>query len=130
VGLRTLIESDLAVTLEGDYGLPVALIAPDGIRDTMTVDGRPLMGQVLFDIVRVSETGDNITINTPVVSLRRSSLRRVPEPGESWIVEIPESPLSGAPLVQYAFSATRPPEGGTTIGFIRMYLQHVEQITP
>jgi hypothetical protein len=125
--LRALAEHDLGFSIEGDYGLRVNLIAPDGIKDTMTADGRPLMGQVLFNIVRVSNEGDNITVDTPTVALRRSSLRRVPNPGENWIVEIPESPLVGAPMVQYVFSATRPPEGGASIGFIRLYLQHVEQ---
>ena len=129
--LRVLAEKDLEVSLEGDFGMRVNLIAPDGVKDTTTRDGRPLTGQVLFDISREGESGGligAITVNTPVVSLRRSSLRRVPEAGENWIVEIPESPVEGAPFVQYCFSFTRPPEGGASIGFIRLYLQRIEQV--
>lgn len=120
-------ESDLRFTLEGDFALPVNMTGPDGIFRNTTVDGRPLAGQVLFDIVRASDTGENITINTPVVSVRRSSLFRIPQPGENWVIAIPETPLLNAPLVQYALSVTRPPEGGSSTGFIRMYLQQVEQ---
>lgn len=129
--LRALAEKDLGVTLEGDYGMRVNLIAPDGVKDTTTKDGRPLMGQVLFNIAREGESGGVIgliTVNTPVVSLRRSSLRRVPQPGENWIVEAPESPVPGARMIQYCFSNNRSPEGGASVGFIRLYLQLIEQI--
>jgi len=131
LNLRARAERDLGRSLEGRFALPVVLIGPDGIRYDRTVDGRPLCGQVLFNIVREGEAQGMvgpITVNTPTVALRRSSLPRCPVEGETWIVMIPESPLVGAPLVQYVFSATRPPEGGASIGFIRLYLQHVEQV--
>jgi hypothetical protein len=98
------------------------LIDPDGAR----YDG--LRGQVLFDIVRVNpETGEEVTVQTPVVTLRRSTLARIPAPGENWIVEIPATPSEAAAKVQHVLSPTRPPEGGASIGFIRLYLQAVEQ---
>lgn len=131
MNLRAKVEKDLKLTLEGDWGLPVALLSPAGVRYNTTVDGRALKGQVLYDIVRNNpETGDRVTVATPVVTLRRSSLARVPLAGESWVVEIPESPVDGATMKQFVFSPVRPPEGGASIGFIRLYLQEVEQIPP
>lgn len=120
--LRELAESHLAITLEGDFGLPVNLIGPDGIRYN------DLIGQVIFDIRRLNpETGEEMTVSTPVVTLRRSSLSRIPKAGEKWIVEIPETPSTTADKKQYIISPTRAPEGGASIGFIRLYLQDVEQ---
>ena len=130
--LRALVEKNLRLTLEGDFGMRVNLIAPDGIKDTMAVDGRPLKGQVLHSITRDGEQMNGligrITVDVPVVTLRRSSLRRVPFPGENWIVEIPDTPIPGAPMIQYALSSTRTPEGGKSMGTIRLYLQYVEQV--
>jgi hypothetical protein len=122
MNFRERVERDLAVSLEGRWGLPVALTGPDGVRQA------GLTGQVLYDIVRLNpETGEDVVVSTPVVTLRRSSLDRVPQAGENWIVEIPSEPRVDAPLVQYALSTVRPPEGGKSIGFIRLYLQQVEQ---
>lgn len=122
MNLRELSEKDLGRSLEGEWSLPVNLIDPDGAR----YDG--LRGQVLFDIVRVNpETGEEVTVQTPVVTLRRSTLARIPAPGENWIVEIPATPSEAAAKVQHVLSPTRPPEGGASIGFIRLYLQAVEQ---
>lgn len=131
MNLRALAEKDLKVTLEGDFGQRVNLLAPDGTWYRTTVDGRPLMGQVQYNIVRLDpDSGERITVNTQLAVLRRSSLARVPEPGENWLVETAKSPVLGSPMVQFAFSGVRPPEGGATIGFIRLYLQLAEQSDP
>lgn len=125
--LRSLAERDLRVTLERD-GDRVNLIDPDGVRYETTVDGRPLQGQVLYDVSRINpENAERMTVDMPVVTLRRSSLVRVPRAGETWIVEIPESPVPGAAMVPFCLSPVRPPEGGASLGFIRLYLQTVEQ---
>ena len=122
MNLRERVERDLAVSLEGRWGLPVTLTSPDGVKQT------GLRGQVLYDIVRLNpETGEEVVIETPVVTLRRSSLNRVPVAGENWLVEIPVEPRENAPLVPYIISPVKPPEGGRSIGFIRLYLQVVEQ---
>jgi hypothetical protein len=121
-------EHDLGKTLEGRWGLPVALISPDGVRQDSKVDGSPLLGQIMYGLARLNpETGEDVTVDTPVVTLRRSSLIRVPLAGEKWIVEIPETPSMTAPKIQMIISPTKPPEGGKSIGFIRLYLQQVEQ---
>lgn len=128
MNLRALAEKDLGLTLEGDWSSPVTLIAPDGVRYSGTVDGRPLTGQVLYEIVRDDlERGEKVTYDTPVVSLRRSSLARVPQAGEPWGVIIPSAPVPGAPTLLYVLSPMRPPEGGASIGYIKLYLQNVEQ---
>lgn len=125
VNLRVKLEADLSTTLEGAFGLPVVLIDPDGNTiDTSENDGEPLMGQVLFDtVVEDPTTGERIVVNDPIVSLRRSSLPRVPLPGEKWSVKIPIEPvLTGRPTV-FLIDATKSPEGGWSIGFIRLYLK-------
>lgn len=122
MNLREQVELDLSTTLEGEFSLPVNLVDPDGVKYN------DLHGMVLFDISRINpETGEPVTVGTPVVVLRRASLVRVPAAGEKWIVEIPERPSVDANKVQYVLSPTRPPEGGASIGFIRLYLQNVEQ---
>lgn len=122
MNLRVIAEQDLAVTLEGDWGLPVNLVDPDGVRYD------DLQGQVLFDITRIDPaTGESMAVDTPVVTLRRSSLQRIPVQGERWMVEIPDKPDPDAPKVQYFISPTRALEGGASIGFIRLYLQKAIQ---
>jgi hypothetical protein len=122
MNLRELAESDLLTTLEGEWALPVTLISPDA--ETQT----GIMGQVLYDTVRVNpETGEDMVVGNPVVSLRRSSLNRVPLSGENWIVKIPTIPSFTAPLEDFVIDPTRPIEGGRSIGFIRLYLRKVVQ---
>lgn len=120
--LRELIESDLGTTLEGDFALPVELIDPDGAKQT-------LVGQVLYDTITLDpETGEPITANNPMVALRRTSLTRVPVAGEKWIVKIPTDPSATAPLEEFMITGDRPPDGGRSIGYIRLHLMRVVQI--
>lgn len=119
--LREQAETDLAVTLEGDFGLPVELTGPDGLTQSVT-------GQVLFDHRELNpDTGEEIVIAEPVVTLRRASLSRIPQPGETWFVKIPQTPSTSATLAPYVINRDRPPEGGGSIGFIRLYLQKARQ---
>lgn len=121
MNLRERVERDLAVSLEGRWGLPVILTSPDGERQG------DLKGQVLYGIRRIDpDSGNEIVVDTPAVTLRRSSLTRVPLAGERWIVEIPAS-VTDATMKPYHLTPDRPPEGGKSVGFIRLYLQEVEQ---
>lgn len=123
MNLRDLAEKDLHHTLEGIGSMSVSLLSPNGVWY------RDLKGQVLYDTVRLDpETAERTVTPCPIVTLRRSSLTRIPLAGENWMVEIPVSPVAGAAIGQYVFSPTRPPEGGSSIGFIRLYLQAVEQV--
>jgi len=202
MNLREQVEADLEVTLEGEWGLPVVLISPDGekqespvilsasdlsfldsdssinsvttdfrylrltIGDTITVSGSAsndgtltvatisqnkitvdeaitteaagsaitlvndsldLLGQIIYDTLSDSpETGAEIIVHKPVVTLRRTSLTRIPVDGENWYVEIPLNPsLTGT---KYPFTMERPTEDGGSIGFIRLYLIQADQI--
>jgi hypothetical protein len=130
MNLRAQIETDLEQTLEdpNGFGLPVVLVAPDGtVYDKSANDPDvDLCGQVLYDSKRVDpETGLDIIIHQPVVTLRRSSLTRVPVAGEKWAVKIPITPNPDADKVTHALE--RAPEDGGSIGFLRLYLTKAVQ---
>ena len=131
VNLRERAEADLFVSLEGAFGLPVELIAPDGTSITLSEnDGETLVGQVLYDTVRINpETGEDVVVNNPVVTLRRSSLSRIPVAGEKWVVKIPTTPSVAADKSLFVIDPTRPPESGASIGFIKLYLRKAQQKT-
>lgn len=129
MNLRERAELDLARTLEGDFSLPVELVDPDGNEITASInDSGGLRGQIIFDTVKLNpDTGEEMVLNSPVVSLRRSSLARVPEPGETWLVRIPTTPSVAAAKDDFVIDPSRPPEGGRSLGFIRLYLRRAEQ---
>ena len=128
MNLREQAEADLAVTLEDikGFGLPVILIDPDGniIDKSANEPTEELTGQILYDTVVVRpETGLETVIPDPVVTLRRSSLSRVPGAGEKWMCIIPKDPSTTAPKVLHLVS--RAPQDGRSIGFIRLYLTKI-----
>ena len=126
--LRQKAEADLSRTLEGDFGLPVILVDPDGNEITENVSGTTLKGQILYSTSRIDpETGEPVIVNNPVVTLRRSSLSRVPLPGEKWLIRIPIDPTEGAAIMDFIISPDKSPEGGRDIGFIRLYLRKATQ---
>ena len=55
VNLRELAESDLAETLEGEFGLPVILTDPAGVRQTVE-------GQILYDTVILDPDEETLTL--------------------------------------------------------------------
>lgn len=114
VNLRELVEEDLAVSLEGDFGLPVELIDPDGVK----YDG--IMGQVLFDVETVNPETLEVAVTERIVNLRRSSLTRIPKDGERWVVRLPVIPSTTAPLEDFVLSEDRATKGGASIGFIHL----------
>jgi hypothetical protein len=123
--LRALAEADLADTLEdseGGFGMPIILISPDG-------DKLKINGQVLYDSIVTNELGMETIVHKPVVTVRRSSLSRVPKSTDDprWGCIIPETPLEGAAL--RTFIIENPDEGGGSIGFVRLYLTRAEQAT-
>jgi len=129
VNLREKAEQDLSITLEGAFSLPVILVDPDGVTHDAVGDGDiPLTGQVLYDtVVEDPVTGGRVVINEPIVVLRRSSLTRVPVAGEKWSVKIPIDPSTTGTLVTHMIDPTKSPEGGRSIGFIRLYLKKAVQ---
>ena len=126
--LREQVEADLSFTLEGDWGLPVILQAPDGTTYDKSANDptADLMGQILYDTIEENpETGQQILVHKPVVTLRLSSLTRVPVAGEIWSVTIPSAPSLTAVTETYLLD--HPSEDGRSIGFIRLYLMKAEQ---
>lgn len=121
INLRELVESDLAITLEGEWGLPVELTAPDGT--TQTVNGR-----VDTDSIKLNpETGEAVIVDEPKVTLRRSSLMQVPEAGQYWHIKMPIAPNRLATKYDFLLAPDRAPEGGRSIGYIKLYLVKAEQ---
>ena len=127
--LREAAESDLLDSLEGDFGLPVELITPDGEIITTSLNGGGLlMGRVVYDQISEDlETGTTVVIGEPMVTLRRSSLSRIPLAGERWVVRIPKTPHPDAEKEALATSGDRPPEGGRSIGYIKLPLKRMVQ---
>jgi len=128
MNLREQIELDLRTTLEGDFGLPVVLVNPSGVSITKsTEDGTVLMGQILYDTMMESlETGAQMVIHKPVVTLRRSALAAIPNVEfEKWGCKIPTTPSTTATTT--TFIIERVTEDGGSIGFVRLYLTKAVQ---
>lgn len=88
-----------------------------------------ISAQVNYETITTNpDTGEEIVNDFPNVAIRRSSLARIPGVGETWHVKMPVSPLAGAPLVDFISSEVRPPEGGATLGIIRLYLTRLSQV--
>ena len=128
--LRKLTEQALSFSLEGDWGLPVELTSPDGETQTLSAnDGETLEGQVLsssFD--SDPDTGATILTDKPVVSLRISSLDRVPVAGETWFIKMPMIPDPAAAKESFIMSADRAPFRNESIGYVKIYCQKVTQV--
>ncbi len=115
--LRATIESDLGDTLESEFAVAVDLVDPDGAEYSN-------VGQVLYDTISQDADGNTIIDHKPVVTLRRSSLDRVPAPGEAWAVKIPTSPIVSTKSTYLLERAT---EDGCSIGYIKLYLRAAVQ---
>jgi hypothetical protein len=127
--LRVTCEKDLHDSIESEWGVPVELTSPDGEtqRYSMNNPSDLLMGQVLnFTRREDPQTGETIVVKQPVVTLRISSLIRVPLDGERWIIKSRFSPLADAPLRSMLFSSDRASEDGSDIGFMRLYSIRIE----
>ena len=129
INLRELAESDLGHTVEGEFSLPVFLTSPDGVTYETNNENQPLVGQVVYDQVLINpDTGQSFSVRNPAVTLRQSTLTRIPLPGEKWLVEVPETPSQTANKKQYLMGSTRNPQDGASIGFITLYLEDAEQV--
>ncbi len=134
INLRERAESDLKKSLEREFALPVVLTDPDGVKyDESQNSADPenpdaLSGQILYSFISVNpETGEEIVVNNPIVSIRRTSMLRVPVAGERWSFEIPVIPSTTATKELFVLDDKRVPENDDSIGFIRYYLTKAEQ---
>lgn len=123
MNIRELAESHLEFTLENSdhFGLPIIFISPSGV----TYDA--IQGQVLYDSRAVDDLGIEVIAHNPVVTVRRSSLTRIPLASEkgTWAVQIPETPSPTADTETYLIG--RASEDGGSLGFIRFYLSKTVQ---
>lgn len=118
VGIRELMESDLSVTLEGDFAEKIDLIDPDGVRY------QDIPAQVLREHIEETENGI-ITVQEPIVTIRLKTLVRIPKADETWHVLIPSSPVAGAAKID--FITEKAPIENNSIGFVRLYLTKAVQ---
>jgi hypothetical protein len=122
VNLRELAESDLSVTLEGEYGLPINIIYQDGSKQ-LDIEAQVLYSSVSTDPATLAP----IIVEEPVVTVRRSSLDQIPVAGQTVYFQVPNEPRRDADKDDYIMSTTRAPEKNRSIGFIRYYLQRANQ---
>lgn len=122
--LRELAVEDVKNLNVKDWGLRIELCDPDGIWYTTDNEtGETLKAiQILYDYRKLNpETGEEITVHEPIVSIARLSLSRVPIPGESWVIKMPIEPSESADLVTRVITRARSLEGGESLGFVRLY---------
>ena len=130
--LRRTLERDMKETLESEWKMPVELTSPDGVQQLYSKNNPSelLGGQVLYSSRRENpETGETIVVNQPVVTLRVSSLVRIPKAGEKWYIKIPTGIEPNASKQSFVFTPDRSPENGTDMGFIKLYLQKISSET-
>lgn len=133
--LREKIERDLEQSLENyinGFGLPVILISPDGeiqefsANDPNTPRTIPLTGRITFSrFDQDPTTGLPVRIDNPLVTLRISSLDRIPKAGENWVVKIPEKPQVDA--TKKTFFMEIAPRSGDSFQWIQIPLTELQQ---
>ena len=125
---KDIIQYEIQVSV--DWGLPVELTDPDG-KEYKTDDetGNTLQAvQILYDYRKFDpETGQEIIVHEPIVIMAKSSLERVPVSGENWHIRFPVDPASPNTLSDFVLSKVRAPEGGDSLGYIRLYPHKAEQ---
>lgn len=122
--LRELAAADLKILNLKDWSLPIELFAPDGsLINTDNETGDELRAvQILYDRRKLDpDTGEEITVHEPIVTVAKSSLSRIPIPGEKWVIRMPISPRTGAPLETRQLSSDRSIESGDSLDFVRLY---------
>ena len=122
--LRTRAIKDLKNQNIKNWGTSVEFIDPDGIvYNTDNETGKPLRTlQTLYDRRDENpDTGEPITVHEPVIVQARSSLSRIPAPGEQWSIRFPLDPTDENTLSNYVFNSDRSMGEGNSLGFIRIY---------
>ena len=118
--VRQLLERDLGTTLEGDdFGVPVIMTGPDGLDYSTTKAGLPVRGRLVYDHAEINEQGLTIVVHAPVLTLRVSTLRRVPAAGEHWEFKIPVTIVDFTTLTSFFLDSGGPPAGGASMGIQR-----------
>lgn len=128
--LRALAVTDVREQNLKDWSLPVIMQDPDGnTHNTDAITGEDLKAiMIQYDYRKFNpDTGEEIVINEPIVTMARDSLSRVPLAGERWHLRFPLDPGIPDVLSDFVIDETRAPEGGRSLGFIRLYPHKAEQ---
>lgn len=130
-------ERDLGAMLENyenGFALPVILVSPDGVEQGFSANDPdvprtiPLTGRITFSRFDIDENGAPSRVDNPIVTLRRSSLDRIPLAGENWAVKIPTTPDFDA--VKETFFLESAPRAGDSYQWIQLPLTKFLQDTP
>jgi hypothetical protein len=127
MNLRGMVERDLGVTIEGDYGVPVVMTAPDGTIYSASTAATPIMGRLVYDHAEMTPNGETVIVHNPCLTLRTSTLPRVPKTDEHWMFKVPLNMADQTKLALFFLDAGHPPENGASIGFTRFYLTSAVQ---
>ena len=124
MNLRTRAITDVKTQNLKNWALKIELQDPDGntyIKDNDTGEDLKAL-QILYDRrVENPDTGEIIIVHEPVITIARSSLSRIPIPGETWSVKFPLDPTDENTLSNYVFNPDRSIAGGSSLGFFRIY---------
>lgn len=113
-----LVRGDLSKILRGGWSKTIDLTSPDGVRYP------GLKGTFFKETSRLDpETGEKIVVNCPYVIIELVLLEEQPKAGENWFIKVTDS----RGTQQFVMSPTNPPDLNTSIGFMVIHLQDVEQ---
>jgi hypothetical protein len=129
--LRAAQEKDLSDCIEGEFGTDVILTDPDGETYEYSANDPELKlrAKVRYKSVSVNpETGGPLYSEDIHVSIRTTSLTRVPQDGETWGIKLPVSPQVGAPIEDFLFTPDRAIISGADMGYIKIEPVAVGQI--
>ncbi len=123
---------DLAINIaklaHEKFNTDVTLIAPDGTKYELDVDGNQLVCQFLSGRVSQSpDSGEEMVVFRPMATFHRSSLVRIPVDGENWSLRAPLDPDIPAVLTTMTLDQSKAIEGGRSLGTIRLYLSQTAQ---
>jgi hypothetical protein len=121
-------ENDMADTIEGDFGVPVWTIDPDGAKQEFSANDPEKKLAAMFRYSKLDvnpETGSVVTVVNPFLVFRKSSLNRIPQDGEVWVANVLLPPKFTQTMT---FDMTvYPASGENDMGTIKMHLIETEQ---
>lgn len=113
--------------IEKEVGQKVVLIDEDGreyeksaLNPENDLKGFFVSESLEYDI----NTGMEVVVDAPVLSLPLRALERIPQDGEKWFIRIQTDPFSDDLT---SFTVSGPPKNSKTIGYINLKLQIVGQ---
>jgi hypothetical protein len=123
MNMRETIAQDMQSILSNpkEFGLPLELVGPDGVEQT------GLYGFITYARVNVTETGNEVMVRKPVVTVSKRDLNRIPLSTDfgKWICRIPDRPYTTESLTTYVVEQVL--AGGDSFDFVQLHLTAAEQ---